>query len=121
MVDKKLIDYINDNLQKGHSLEEIRKFIVNYGWSEKDYDEAVLLASGSSDKKHAKPKEPAEGGDEGLEGKKKGHKRIIIALIILVIVIFLFLFVITDTLNFFSDLYPENALPFNPFNFSIFS
>lgn len=60
MVDKKLIEYINDNLQKGHSLEEIRKFIVNYGWSEKDYDEAVLLASGSS-KKPEKEKKPEEG------------------------------------------------------------
>ena len=68
MVDKKLIEYIRENLQKGHSLEEIRKFIVNYGWSDKDFDKAVLLASGSPEKTPEKGKKPEEG-----EEKEEAH------------------------------------------------
>ncbi len=112
MVDKKLIEYINGNLQKGHSLEEIRKFIVNYGWSEKDFDEAVLLASGSSGKPK-KENKPEVGGGEDLSGKKKGHKRLILAIIVLIIVILIFLYVVTDILDYFTGLYPESVIPFN--------
>ncbi|MBN2330775.1 MAG: hypothetical protein JXC85_03075 [Candidatus Aenigmarchaeota archaeon] len=118
MVDNKLVEYIKENLQKGHSLQEIRKFVVNYGWSEKDFDQAVLLASGSLEKKPEKKEAPQEGAGETLAGKKKGHKRVIIALVILVIVIFIFLFVVTDMLDFFADYYPDNLLPIN---LSIFS
>ncbi len=115
MVDKKLIEYINDNLKKGHSLEEIRKFIVNYGWSDREYDEAVLLASGATeDRKPEKVKKPDESGKkEDIAGKKKGHKKLIFAVIILIIVIFIFLTVATDMLSFFGDYYPEAILPFN--------
>ncbi len=111
MVNEKLVEYINSNLAKGHSLEEIRKFIVNYGWSEKDFDEAVLLASGSSGK--PKKDKPEEGGEEDLSGKKKGHKRVIFAIFVLIIVILIFLYVTTDMLDYFSGLYPESVLPLN--------
>jgi hypothetical protein len=114
MVDKKLVEYIKDNLQKGHSLEEIRKFIVNYGWSDKDFDEAVILASGSTGKETEKGKVPEPGKEEGMKvGKKKGHKKLILSIIILIILIFIFLFAISDILNYFLGYYPETLLPFN--------
>lgn len=44
MVDQRLLDYIKTNLSRGISLEEIRKTLLSYGWSNKDIDEAVNLA-----------------------------------------------------------------------------
>ncbi len=111
MVDQKLIDYINENVAKGHSMEEIRKFVVAYGWSQKEFDEAILIASGS-EKKAEKPKKGGESGMDGAE-KKKGHKKLILALIVLIIVIFVFLYVATDIISYFTGIYPETALPFN--------
>jgi hypothetical protein len=119
MVNEKLVEYIKANLAKGHSLKEVRKFIVAYGWSQSEFDEAVLLASGSGSKKITMPPEPGKGG-VGVEAggeepvvKKKGHKKLILGLIILIVVIFIFLFVIADVLNYFSELYPDTVLPFN--------
>ncbi len=112
MTNKKLIEYIKSNLAKGHSLEEIRKFIVAYGWSQKEFDEAILEASGKAEKP-PKPEKPGEAGVLEGEKKGKGHKKIILALIILVILIFVFLFVAAEIMNYFTGIYPESVLPFN--------
>jgi hypothetical protein len=116
MVNQKLVEYIKSNLDKGHNLEEIRKYVVNYGWSHREFDEAVLEASGSA----AKPPKPsgAEKGEAGAEdipgsGKKKGiGKKVIAALIILLILVLVFFFVMADIVNYFTSLYPETILPF---------
>ncbi len=114
MVKKEISDYINENLKKGHKLEEIRKFMATYGWSEKDINEGILDASGAAEGKPPEPKKPEEEAPE-----KKGHKKIIVAVIVLIILILVFLYVATDILNYFNELFPETLLPFN-MSFSFF-
>tara|TARA_Y100000310_G_scaffold289900_1_gene316638 strand:- start:1600 stop:2349 length:750 start_codon:yes stop_codon:yes gene_type:complete len=43
MVNKKLVNYIRENLDKGHSLGEIKSALVDAGWSLSEISEAVRL------------------------------------------------------------------------------
>jgi len=111
MADKRLVDYVKDNLAKGHSLNEIRDFVRRHGWTDREFDEAVLEASGA----------PSDANFPGFVGQpgekkqkeKKGHKKLIIAVIILIILIWVFLMTAANIVNYFKDMFPNNALPFN--------
>lgn len=109
MVDKKLADYVKANLAKGYSLEDVRKSAYEYGWSQTDIDGAILEASGSGPQASLQTGSRGMGGPE--KGKKKGHKRVIIGLIVLFILILVLLFVIAETMEYFNDLYPSMLLP----------
>ena len=111
MTDEKLIKYINANLAKGHSLEEIRQFVAKHGYSQEDIDKAMLEASGRGGYSLSPVGAPPAKGQVPV--KKKGHKRIIIALIILVIIIFIFLYTLSDIVSLFTGMYPDSVLPFN--------
>jgi hypothetical protein len=104
MADPRLIDYIKENLAKGHSLEEIRSFVADHGWTKEEIDEALLQASGSLKEENpppafGAPKEPV---------KKKGHKSLYIAIAVLVIVIIVFLLTASQIIDYFQGLYPDN-------------
>jgi hypothetical protein len=104
MVDRHLVNYIRDNLAQGHDLEEIRRHLATYGWAEKDINAGILEASGAG----TQDTKTALGPDK----KKKGHKKIIIGLIVVIILIFLFLYVATDIVRTFREMFPVNMIPF---------
>jgi hypothetical protein len=106
MADEKLVGYIKSSLAKGYSLEDVRKSAWEQGWPQHEIDEAMLMASGSVPK-------PFRTGIEtpGAKKKRKGHKKVIIGLIILFILILILLFTISGIINYFNNLYPEKLLP----------
>jgi hypothetical protein len=108
MANKQLVDYIKQNLGKGHNLQEIRKFLAMYGWSERDIDEGILEASGVVPSRQGGMAAPAD-----VKVKKHGHKKLIFALIILMILIFVFLYVAMDIVKYFNNMFPNTMLPFN--------
>jgi hypothetical protein len=127
MVNEKLVEYINSNLAKGHSLEEIREFVAGHGWSKEEFDEALMKASGSGEmappQKEQQP--PGEAGAAGAAGapaapgapdatapvKKKGHKKLIVGVIILIILVLMLFYTIADIMSYFEGLYPAMLLP----------
>jgi len=108
MASKQLIEYVRENIENGHKLEDIRSFLRTYGWNERDIDEAILAVSGSAGAV-PKPPKPAE----GEPAKKKGHKKLIIALIILIILVVFFLNTAFGIVSYFTDMFPTTLLPFN--------
>lgn len=123
MDNKELTNYIKENIQKGHSLEEIRDFLIKNGWSQKDIDNGILLSSNSKrievskndDLKPPMPPSVTQQGNSGNNGPKKkgGHKKVIIALAILIILFLALLYVAADIVQTFEDMFPQTALPFN--------
>lgn len=128
MVNEKLVEYINSNLAKGHSLEEIREFVAEHGWSKEEFDEALMKASGSGDmtppQKEQQP--PGEAGAAGAAGapaapgapdatapveKKKGHKKLIVGVIIIIILVLMLFYTIADIMSYFEGLNPTLMLP----------
>lgn len=47
MSDKKLLEIVKEDLQKGMSEKQIKSFLMIDGWSEKDIEEALLSAGGA--------------------------------------------------------------------------
>jgi len=55
MVDKKLLDYVRSNLEKGYDLETIKETLAESGWSLPDIEQALNIAQG---KELEEPLEP---------------------------------------------------------------
>ena len=128
MVNEKLVEYINSNLAKGHSLEEIREFVAEHGWSKEEFDEALMKASGSGEKTPPQMEQQPPAGQAGAAAagapaapgapsatepveKKKGHKRLIVGVIILIILVLMLFYTIADIMSYFEGLYPSLLLP----------
>jgi uncharacterized membrane protein len=141
MADKKLVEYMKQNIEKGHSIEEIKSFVAQSGWDQKQIEEAVQELTGAAPepvRPHPPPAEPKPaapqvarpsgpesvlppeetrkpdaGKPEPAEpAKKKGRKTVlIIAIIILIILIVFFIYSAADILKYFNDLFPETLLP----------
>lgn len=59
MAAKDLVDYLREGLNKGHSINSLKKHLIGSGWKMVDVEEAVKLVSG--------------GGELATEGKKTGE------------------------------------------------
>jgi hypothetical protein len=105
MADPRLIEYIKENLAKGHSLEEIRSFVTDHGWTGEEIDEALLQASGRIQEEGPKP---AFGAPE-RPVRKKGRKKLYIAIIVFVILLIVLMLTASQILDYFLQMYPDNV------------
>jgi energy-converting hydrogenase Eha subunit A len=71
MVDQKLVDYIKEQLNSGHSVDEIRGHLLGYGYKYEDIEQAVNEA------KEAKvPPPPSEDSSPTKPTKERELKRV---------------------------------------------
>ena len=54
MVNQQLVNYIQSNLQRGASLQQIKQGLLAQGWSDYDINEAINLVQGQSNSKTSK-------------------------------------------------------------------
>jgi hypothetical protein len=78
MEDKKLLEYVKTNLEKGYALSDIRRVLEEAGWTIPEIDHAIALAQGKKPgpppEPHVKPVPEAhpEPAHPGTPGKKAG-------------------------------------------------
>ncbi|MCK4714705.1 MAG: hypothetical protein KAT35_03960, partial [Candidatus Aenigmarchaeota archaeon] len=52
---KELVDYINNGLKDGHSVDSLRNTLINAGWPQQDVEDSIKYASGSVQNTPSKP------------------------------------------------------------------
>jgi hypothetical protein len=72
MADKRLIDYIKENLARGYTADYLRKILLEQGWEAGDVDEALNVVQGSSAMTAAPAALPAEAPEEAQPAQ---HRR----------------------------------------------
>ena len=112
MTDRKLIDYIKKSTEKGEGRDEIKKALIDAGWPQQDVESGIMEVSSTVNPVPVPgpvAKEstlPAAATGTAEKPKKKGHKRLIIALVVLFILIMLFVYVIAGILEAFTTEMP---------------
>jgi len=81
MVDQRVIDYINKNLSRGISLQEIKQSLINVGWQQEEINNAI-----NSINQGTKPTDfIAKGYKQNISNKKDNKKIILISMAVVII------------------------------------
>jgi hypothetical protein len=71
MAEKRLIDYIKENLARGYTADYLRKILLEQGWVAGDVDEALNVVQGSSSMTAAPAALPEEAPEEEQHAKPR--------------------------------------------------
>ena len=103
MADPKVAEYIKNNLNKGVEIGVIKSSLRQIGWPEDKINQGVAEVQGGVPQPGPAPSIPQT---KQPEGKKKGHKRLIVALIILLLLLIVFLYVAVNIVSDFRGMFP---------------
>jgi hypothetical protein len=104
MVDPKILEYIKANLDsKGTNTEQIKSSLRQSGWPDDQINAGFMQVQGTQPAPgpQAQPATTAPGLP-----KKKGRKKLMIALVVLFILIILFLYVSATIVTDFREMFP---------------
>ena len=82
MVDQRVIDYINENLSRGISLQEIKQALINVGWQQEEINSSI------------------DSINQGTYAIDKDYKKIILISIAIVIIFCLIFFLYSREISF---------------------
>lgn len=105
MADQSIVDYIRENLKKGVKPDDIRIALLDSGWPQAEIDAGMAQAGAGQAPAGRSPVPPSVSGAKD-EKQKKGHKRLIISLIVLAILVFVFLYVAASIVQGFNSMFP---------------
>ena len=85
---QELANYIKEQLNSGHSLEQIKNILIQKGWREAEVNEAINSVQ-RVQKEH--PKEIPSEGAPGTPSKGRSKKKIILLIIAVLVIVYLLL------------------------------